>query len=164
VFSVGGRTSQEALEHGFTQVVSADGDVGDLAALIGNRLPPGARLLHTGNEESRGDLSGTLLRKGLQASFVPTFRAAPLKRPGPRLAAHLRGEPAFEAILIHSARAAAILSQFAAEAAGHAPLDVASISAEAALPLLPRARRVQTAARPNEAALFDSLGLLRDLG
>jgi uroporphyrinogen-III synthase len=122
------------------------------------------RLLHTGNEESRGDLSGTLGARGIQANFVPTFRAAPVAKPGPHLAAHLRGEPAFEAILIHSPRAAAILSQFAADAQSRAPLDVASISAEAARPLVHLARRVQIAARPNEAALFDSLGVLPDLG
>ena len=164
VFCVGGRTAQEALDVGFTQVMSADGDVNDLAGLIMEKLPPGARLLHAGNEESRGDLSGTLSAGGLRASFLATFRAVPVSRPGPRLAAHLRGEPAFEAVLIHSARASAILSQFAAEATCSAPVDVASISAEAARPLVHLARRVQTAARPNEAALFDSLGLLRDLG
>jgi uroporphyrinogen-III synthase len=164
VFSVGRRTAQEALDLGFTQVTSADGDVNALAVLIAEKLPPGARLLHAGNEESRGDLAGALAAKGIQASFVATFRAAPVVRPGPRLAAHLRGEPAFEAVLIHSARAATILSQFAAEAPRRAPLDVASISAEAARPLAHLARRVQTAARPNEAALVDSLGVLRDLG
>jgi len=164
VFSVGSRTAQEALDLGFTQVMSADGDVGALAALIVDRLPPGARLLHTGNEESRGDLSGTLLASGLRAMFVPTFRAAPVRQPSPRLAAHLRGELAFEAILIHSARAAAILSQFAAEATHRASFDVAAISAEAARPIIHLARRVQIAARPDEAALVDSLGLLRDLG
>jgi hypothetical protein len=138
--------------------------VGDLAVLIRQKLPSGARLLHSGNEESRGDLSGILAGWGLQASFVATFRAAPVGQPGPRLATHLRGEPAFEAILIHSARAAAILSQFAAEAPDRAPLDVASISVDAARPLAHLARRVQTAARPNETALLNSLGLLRDLG
>ena len=164
VFCVGGRTAQEALDLGFTQIMSADGDVKELADLIENRAKPGARLLHTGNEESRGDLSGILAARGVQASFAPTFRAAPIAAPGPRLAAHLRGEPAFDAILIHSARAAAILSQFAADAPLHAPLDVASISAEAVRPLVHFARRVQTAARPNEAALLNSLGVLRDLG
>ena len=164
VFCVGGRTAQEALDLGFTQVISADGDVNDLAVLIENRLPPGMRLLHTGNEESRGDLSGTLGARGIEANFVPTFRAAPLARPGPRLAAHLRGKPAFDAILIHSARAAAILSQFVTDAPSRAPLDVASISAEAARPLVHLARHIQIAARPNEAALVDSLGLLPDLG
>jgi uroporphyrinogen-III synthase len=164
VFCVGGRTAQEALDLGFTQIMSADGDVSDLAVLIANKLPAGSRLLHTGNEESRGDLSGTLAGRNIQASFVATFRAVPVFRPGPRLAAHLRGEPAFEAALIHSARAAAILSQFAAEATHRAPLNVASISSDAARPVIHLARRVQTAARPNEAALFDSLELLRDLG
>jgi uroporphyrinogen-III synthase len=164
VFCVGARTAQEALDLGFSQVISADGDVNDLAVLIGNRAKPGMRLLHTGNEESRGDLSGTLAARGIQANFVPTFRAAPVAKPGPRLAAHLRGEPAFEAVLIHSARAAAILSQFAADAPSRAPLDVASISADAVRPLVHLARRAQIAARPNEAALVDSLGLLPDLG
>lgn len=164
VFCVGGRTAQEALDLGFARVLSAEGDVNDLAILIGNRMQAGARLLHTGNEESRGDLSGTLAARGIEASFVPTFRAAPVAAPGPRLAAHLGGKPAFDAILIHSARAAAILSQFAAKSPNRAPLDVASISAEAVRPLIHLARRVQTAARPNEAALVDSLGLLRDLG
>ncbi len=164
VFCVGRRTAQEALGLGVTQVISADGDVSDLAALIENRMPPGARLLHSGNEDSRGDLAGTLAGRGIQASFVPTFRAAPVARPGPRLAAHLRGDTAFEAVLIHSARAAAILSQFAADAPSHAPFDVASISAEAARPLVRLARRIQIAARTNEAALFDSLGVLPDLG
>ncbi|HEX5006999.1 MAG TPA: uroporphyrinogen-III synthase [Hyphomonadaceae bacterium] len=164
VFCVGARTAQEALDLGFGQVVSADGDVNDLAALIENRLPEGARLLHSGNEESRGDLSGNLAEKGIQASFVATFRAAPVVRPGRRLAAHLSGKPAFDAVLIHSARAATILSQFAAGAPRRAQLDVASISAEAAGPLAHLARHIQTAARPNEAALFDSLGLLPDLG
>jgi uroporphyrinogen-III synthase len=164
VFCVGGRTAQEALDLGFIQVMSADGDVSDLTSFIAGKLPQDARLLHTGNEESRGDLSGTLAARGFKTHFVPTFRAIPLARPGPRLAAHLGGEPAFEAILIHSARAAAILSQFAANAPHHAPLDVASISAEAGRPLVHLARRVQSAARPNEAALFNSLGLLRDLG
>jgi uroporphyrinogen-III synthase len=164
VFCVGGRTAQQALDLGFTQIMSSDGDVGDLAILVADKLPSGARLLHTGNEESRGDLAGMLAAKGIQASFVPTFRAAAVARPGRRLAAHLQGETAFEAVLVHSARAAAILSQFAADATRRAPLDVASISAEAARPIVHLARRVQTAARPNEAALFNSLGLLRDLG
>jgi uroporphyrinogen-III synthase len=164
VFCVGGRTAHEALELGFTRVMSAEGDVGDLGTLIGEKLAQGARLLHTGNEESRGDLSAILASRGIQATFVPTFRATPLAKPGPRLAAHLRGEPAFDAVLIHSARAAAILSQFTAGAPNPALLDVASISAEAARPLVHLARRLQTAARPNEAALFNSLGLLRDLG
>ncbi len=164
VFCVGGRTAQEALDAGFAHVLSADGDVGDLAELIRNRMPKGARLLHTGNEESRGDLSGTLASKGIQSSFVPTFRATPVTQPGPRLASHLAGTATFDAVLIHSARAAAILSQFVSDAPGRAPFDVASISADAARPLVHLARRIQIAARPNEAALFDSLGVLPDLG
>jgi uroporphyrinogen-III synthase len=164
VFCVGDRTAEEARQAGFSRVQSADGDVAALAALIEARLPPGGRILHTGNEESRGDLAGTLSARGRPAAFVPTFRAMALLRPGPALAAHLEGRIAFETILVHSARAAAILADFASRARNPAPLDVAAISPAAVSPLVHLARRIETAIQPNEAALLNSLGLLCDLG
>jgi uroporphyrinogen-III synthase len=164
VFCVGSRTAEEAREAGFMHVMSADGDVAALAALIDARLPVQARLLHTGNEESRGDLAATLTARGRQAVFVPTFRAAAVTRPGSALAAHLAGEPAFEAVMVHSPRAAVILAQFAAKFPNRARLDVAAISPAAAQPLLHLARRIETATQPNEPALLNSLGLLSDLG
>jgi len=158
VFCVGARTTEAAREAGFADVTSADGDVAALAGLIAGRLPPKASLLHTGNEESRGDLAGQLTAAGREAVFVPTYRAAPVSKPGPALAVHLRGEPAFEAVLVHSPRGAAILAGLAASAPAPAGLDVAAISPAAAAPLKSFAKRIEIASSPNETALLEALG------
>ena len=168
VFCVGTRTAEAAREAGFGDARSADGDVSALARLISVGLPPGARLLHSGNEESRGDLAGQLGAQGVAGSFAATFRAAPAKSPGPVLAAHLKGEPSFDAVLIHSPRAAKILSGFlkadSATVRTHAPVHVAAISEAAAEALRPWALRVEIALQPNEEALLQALMRLCDLG
>jgi uroporphyrinogen-III synthase len=164
VFCVGARTAEATREAGFAEVLSADGDVGALARLIEARLPAGARLLHSGNEESRGDLAGQLKAAGKTSVFVATFRATPVAAPGPALAAHLSGKPSFETVLIHSPRGAAVLARFAGAAPGRAALNVAAISPAAAAPLNSLAKRIEIAAVPDEPALLRALGLLTDLG
>lgn len=166
VFCVGARTAEAAREIGFADVTSADGDVGALERLIlGSHLgalPAGRFLLHSGNEESRGDLVDRLVSRGISAGFVATFRAAPAEEPGPMLAAHLSGRASFEAVLIHSSRAAKILAGLLTP--DSAELNVAAISAAAAEPLRGAARRCEIAARPSEPALLKALGVLCDLG
>jgi len=164
VFCVGARTAEAARDTGFGTVASADGDVGALARLIESKLEPGAHLLHAGNEESRGDLTGRLVAKGFSAAFLAIYRAAPVSRPGPGLARHFSGMPAFEAILIHSPRGADILESLATKSPGRAPLDVAAMSPAAAAPLSGLARRIETAAHPNETALLAALKRLCDSG
>jgi uroporphyrinogen-III synthase len=163
VFCVGGRTAEAAREAGFADVISADGDVAALAGLIQERLPTETRLLHTGNEERRGDLTGRLKAAGRDAVFVATYRAAPVSHPGPALAVHLQGKSAFDAVLIHSPRAAAILGGFAGAAPSRAGLDVAAISPAAAAPLKSFAKRIEIAVSPDEAALLDALARFSDL-
>ncbi len=158
VFCVGARTAEAAQNAGFATVASADGDIEALGALIAESLPKGARLLHAGNEEARGDLTGRLLGAGLAAEFVAIFRAIPAKAPGPALRAHLIGNQAFEAVLIHSPRAAAILAEFAK--GSHASLDIAAISAAAAAPLATIAGRTEIASHPNEQSLLSALARL----
>ncbi len=155
VFCVGGRTAAEAAAAGFETVISADGDVNALAQLIIRRLARGARLLHVGNEESRGDLAGQLVAAKLQAAFVALFRAAPVSEPGPTLAAVLAGRDRIDAVLIHSPRAGAILAGFAGKAGIHLP--VVAISQAAAAPLAGIASPVAIAATPDEAAMFSAL-------
>lgn len=164
VFCVGTRTAEAAREAGFSDVAMADGDVGALVRFVAERLPPGARLLHSGNEDSRGDLSGQLRAQGHHARFVATFHAAPVGSPGPALAAHLAGKRSFEAVLIHSPRAGAGLAGFASAFPGRAGLNVAAISAAAALPLKSLADRIEIAHAPNEAALLNALGRFTDFG
>jgi uroporphyrinogen-III synthase len=164
VFCVGARTAEAAREAVFGDVASADGDAAALARLIESALPKGARLLHAGNEESRGDLAGQLTARGLKASFVAIFRAQPVEKPGVVLAAHLSGQTSFYAVLIHSPRGAKILADFAQAAPGRARLRVAAISPTAALPLNSLAERIEIAGTPDEAALLNALGRLADLG
>jgi uroporphyrinogen-III synthase len=163
VFCVGRRTAEAARESGFSNVTSADGDVGLLVQLIAAELDPGARLLHTGNTESRGDLSGQLTARGCNAEFVATFQATPVGSPGPALTAHLSGNPRFEAVLVHSPRAGHILASLVRASSNRARLNVAAISPAAAAPLKSLADRIEIAAAPDEAALLNALGRLADL-
>lgn len=160
VFCVGGRTAETAREHGFTDVASADSDVEALLKLLLDKLPPAARLLHAGNEDSRGDLAGRLQAAGRQAEFVPTFRAIAVQTPGPLLYDHLFGRPAFDAVLIHSPRGAAILAGFCRQWPARAPIRAAAISDAAAQPLSRLAEQVEVALTPGEDALIDALGRL----
>lgn len=158
VFCVGARTADEALYVGFGNVASANGDVEALGTLIEDRLLKPARILHTGNEEARGDLTGRLRAAGFAAEFVAIFRAAPAPGPGPVLRAHLAGKPGFDAVLIHSPRGAAILAGFAN--GSQAALNVAAISAAAVAPLAAVAGRIEIASRPDEPSLLSALARL----
>jgi uroporphyrinogen-III synthase len=160
VFCVGDRTAQEACTMGFAIVSSANAEVGALTALVQRNLLPGAHILHAGNEETRGDLAGRLVAAGHRASFLPIFRSVPVETPGPILAAHLAGRASFDALMIHSPRAAAILAGFVVGTVGSAPLAVAAISATAAEPLGGHADRIEIAATPDGPALFSALARL----
>ena len=157
VFCVGARTAMVAREAGFADVTSAAGDVAVLGDLIAERLTLGARLLHAGNEDTRGDLAGRLSSSGIVASFVALFRAEPVATPGPALSCHLAGEPAFAAVLVHSPRGGDILAGMIRASTGPAPIDVAAISAAAAAPLEGLTRRIALAEAPNETSLISAL-------
>ena len=157
VFCVGRRTAEAARDAGFADVRSADGDVVSLGDLILEEFQTGTRLLHAGNEESRGDLVARLLAAGVTAQFVAMFRAEPVDKPGPELARHLGGEPAFAAVLIHSPRAATILAQLLQAGPGRRPIRVAAISDAAATPLTDLAHTIAIASAPTEDALLSAL-------
>ncbi len=160
VFCVGQRTAEAAREAGFTEVVSADGDVNALADLISRRLPPTLRLLHAGNAESRGDLAGRLAALGHAARFVAIFEAVPVNAPGPHLAALLGGEAQIDAVMIHSPRAAAILAGFLDDAGARGRFPIVAISEAAGAPLAGRTGRIELAATPDEASLISALARL----
>jgi uroporphyrinogen-III synthase len=160
VFCVGARTAQAARDAGFTEVVSADGDVEALIDLIARKLPHEMRLLHVGNAESRGDLAERLSAAGHVAWFVPVFHAAPVQSPGPNLAALLAGEAQINAVMVHSPRAATILAGFVDSAGGRALPPIVAISEAAAAPLADHAARIEIAATPDETALVSALARL----
>ncbi len=157
VFCVGGRTAMAAREAGFANVTSADGDVAALGDLILAILPTGARLLHAGNEDARGDLAGRLSSSGISASFIALFRAEPVAAPGSALARHLAGQRTFAAALIHSPRGGEVLAGMMRAATSPAPLAVVAISAAAAAPLESLASPIAIAGAPDEQSLISVL-------
>jgi len=75
-FCVGDASAAAARIAGFRTVFSADGDISDLAALVGGRLAPhhGA-LLHAAGADTAGDPAGELDRQGFTLRRVILYRA-----------------------------------------------------------------------------------------
>ncbi|MFZ0267027.1 uroporphyrinogen-III synthase [Caulobacter sp.] len=158
VFAVGDRTARAALEAGFVDVVSADGDVQALAALI---VSQAARLdgavLHPCALEPAGDLISPLVAGGLSARRLAVYETLD-RDPSPSTLAGLDG---LEAVLLHSPRAARVLSGWL-ERLPAPGLRALCLSSAVARPLgtLVQAGRlgcVTSAPHPSETALLDLL-------
>jgi uroporphyrinogen-III synthase len=105
---VGERTARAAREAGFAEVVSADGDVGALAALIvGQRERIGGAVLHPSALEPAGDLVSPLVAAGLTARRVAVYKTVE-RDPEPATLAQLG---TMAAVLLYSPRAAGKLAR-----------------------------------------------------
>ncbi|MFN7112196.1 MAG: uroporphyrinogen-III synthase [Brevundimonas sp.] len=153
VFAVGDATAQAAREAGFVAVRSASGDLTALARQIAAELSDAA-LLAPQAETPAGDLAAALAAAGARAvSLHPlaVYRTVPTAAPPPQ---------AFEAVLIHSPRAAQAL-------AAHVPAPlsatrlagsvIACISPAAAAPLTAAGLTSATARTPDETTLLTTL-------
>ena len=81
LLAVGTGTAVAAREAGFIRVESADGDGGDLAALVAARFRGGgACLLYLAGEARARDLAGALAAEGLAVETVAVYRAVALER------------------------------------------------------------------------------------
>lgn len=144
VFTVGAATAEAAREAGFAEVRAAGGDLEALAALLDAEAP--GPVLAIRPEEPAGDLAS--LARSTAVRSLALYRTVPTGAE----------PPAFDHLLIHSARAArAVAERLTPEAANRARLI--ALSAQAARPLeaLPFAE-ARLAATPNEAALLAALG------
>lgn len=149
VLTVGAATAEAARAAGFASVRSADGDIETLAALA--RSDPAltnAHLLHPAAETPAGDL-GALIGDHARLETLPVYRAVETGAAPPE---------AFDAVLIHSPRAARALSTTVPPPAAEGRI-ACTISAKAAAPLsaLPFAE-IRIAASPDEASLLACLG------
>lgn len=160
VFAVGDATAAAAREAGFGQVLSAGGDVDDLARLIAGR-PPAGPVLHPGALEPAGDLAGALRSAGLEVRTAALYRTRTLP-PSPEAAG---AWPSLQAVLLHSPKAARALAEAALPPG---PAAILCLSPAVAAPLLEAsdglAAQVRIAASPDEAALLDLLGQGAPLG
>jgi uroporphyrinogen-III synthase len=75
VFTVGHRTAQAASAAGFADVTSAEGNVGDLARLVAERMRPPATFLYLAGEDRAGDLAGDLHGRGFAVATAVVYRA-----------------------------------------------------------------------------------------
>lgn len=145
VFAVGDATAHAASAAGFPDVRSAEGDLTALARLIAESLSDAAVLIPQA-ETPAGDMAAALTRAGARrvvAHPLPIYRTNPTAQPAPA---------AFDAVLIHSPRAAKLLADRHAAALQGAM--IACISPAAAAPLVALGLHPLVATSPNEAALL----------
>jgi uroporphyrinogen-III synthase len=161
VFAVGDASAAAARLAGFRTVMSAGGDVADLAALAAARLAPqqGA-LVHVAGSTVAGDLAGVLGKAGFTVRRAVVYEARPAEALAPEAAAALaQGEAAVA--LFFSPRTAASFARLAA-AAGVGPrcrtLTAVALSpaVAAALGELPW-WRIAVAEAPTQPALLAAL-------
>jgi uroporphyrinogen-III synthase len=158
VFAVGRRTAQAARDAGCKDVVSADGDVDDLATLISARIgTAGPPLLYLAGEDRTGDLEGTLTARGIAVLTVVAYRAVTVVEfPSEAAAAIRRG--AIDGVLHFSRRSAAAYVARAKRgdllAAALAGIHFC-LSERVAEPLkMAGAGTIRVAQRPDEASLL----------
>ncbi len=159
VFAVGDTTANAARRAGFTDVLSAEGDVNTLAALILAERP--LAVVHLSAQKTAGDLVRQLADAGLPARRVTVYHAEPSKTLSPTVLQAMQ-TGALTAVLIHSPQG----GQIAAALIAHGSFAMSQIEAlglsPACIEPLKRAgfRRTRPAAEPTEAALMT---LLADL-
>ena len=163
LYAVGKRTADAAREIGFTDIVTAGGDVRDLLrTIVEHRADEKGPLLYLAGEDRSGDLIGDLKVRGIAAEMAIIYRAAPAPFTAALTKALKAGE--VDAVLHFSRRSAEsyLAGAASAQIAGPA-LAVAHycLSAQIAEPLAAAgASRVAVAKRPDEASIIDLLASL----
>jgi uroporphyrinogen-III synthase len=120
LLAVGPASAAAAREAGFAEVLSAEGDVAALAALVAARLKPAhGTLLHVAGTVTAGDLAGPLSARGFPLRRAVLYEAAAAARlPGPARDFLTANRPG--GVLLYSPRSAALFRRLVTEA-GLAP-------------------------------------------
>ncbi|WP_160171380.1 uroporphyrinogen-III synthase [Kozakia baliensis] len=158
VLAVGEKTAARAREAGFTQVRAADGDACSLLRLLGAAPPGGTILLAVGEGQSL-EMAAQARAQGWRVTRRVAYVARPVRDVPPAARAALqRGE--VEAVLLFSAvTAQSWLAALGRQAALLTPVRAVTLSARVAQAAsAAHWRSVETAARPEQAALLDVLG------
>jgi uroporphyrinogen-III synthase len=153
VFTVGDRTADAAIEAGYRNVRSADGDVADLQRLIMESLPP-SRIVHFGARETAGDLAGFLGRFGFVVDRHIVYATEPV--PLPRLVPLRQSLSRIDGIMIHSPRAADRVAKLLAGADWQGRIWCISEACAVRLAGLTGAR-LYFAAWPTETAMIEMI-------
>ena len=160
-YAVGGQTADAARQAGFSNIISSDGDGGDLAKLVSQRTAASdLPLLYLAGSDRARDMAAELSSNGFRVETVVVYQAEAAKEFAPEIAAALaKGD--IDGALHFSKRSTAIFVD-CARAGGL--LDAAAqlkhfcLSARAAGPLSDIAtEQVFIAGKPDESAI---LGLI----
>jgi uroporphyrinogen-III synthase len=158
-FTVGRQTADAARAAGFRDVHSADGDQGDLVALLRARYAGGPQpLLYLAGEDRAGDLAAA----GVPVVAVTIYRAVKVERFPAAVAAAL-AQGALDGVLHFSRRSAeaylACVRQAGVSAGGPNPMHFC-LSRQVSEPLAAAgATGINVAPRPDEAALIGLIGV-----
>lgn len=107
LFAVGNASAATARACGFARTVSADGDVGALAALVSAQLSPDAgKLVHIAGTVTAGDLSALLGAAGFEVVRLVAYSANAVRQMPEEIEAVIR-DGLLDAALFYSPRTAA---------------------------------------------------------
>ena len=113
-YAVGAGTGAALQQSGFVDIRSSDGNAKELAGLIGETVPRGARLLHLSGRAIAQDLKALLASSGIEADRVILYDAVPANRLSQGLVASLYART-IEYVLFFSPRTAGIFGTLAVQ-------------------------------------------------
>lgn len=161
VFAVGDATAAAARAAGFATVVSAGGDVGDLAQLVRARLnPESGPLVHVAGSQVAGDLASILTQQGFTVRRAVMYEARPATTLSKTVAAALRNNT-IDMVLFFSPRTAATFVTLMRK--GELDSACRNMAAFCLSPAVAKTaqelswREVRCAARPELRALIDEI-------
>lgn len=121
VVTVGTATADAARAVGFADIVSAGGDIGELAKLLGKKYPgQGARLIHLAGVERAGNLSSLLGAGGPAIRTIEVYRSDAAQSFPDRVEAGMR-DGKIDGSILMSPRTAAIYASLVIAAGLLAP-------------------------------------------
>jgi uroporphyrinogen-III synthase len=163
VFAVGNRTADAARKAGFSNVLSADGDVAALRKLITDTIPKRDRktpLLYLSGTDIAGDIVSGLAGDGIAATALTVYRMIPAPDLPDMVRAAFAGH-SVDAVLHYSPRSAAAyvsaVRGAGLEIAGLAVLQVCISDASARVLREAGAGHLVVAERPRETAMIEAL-------
>jgi uroporphyrinogen-III synthase len=161
MFVIGQRTAQAARDAGFANGVSADGDAGDLAALIAGSLPAGSSLLYLAGEDRATDLAAALAPLRISVQTVVVYRAVAQDALSDDALDRLTAGT-IDGVLHFSRRSAATFVTTTSAGTGwnnSLKCHHFCLSMQVAEPLVQAgAKHIHVAATPDEAAVLDLVG------
>jgi uroporphyrinogen-III synthase len=159
VFAVGDATARAARAAGFETIVSAGGNVEDLAArVIASLKPADGALIHAAGSVTAGDLAGLLGAAGFILRRAVLYEAVPVNRLSDAARLALEHSEIAAAVFFSPRNAATFVRLIAEMRSPCAHVIAVALSAAVANALEPLPwRRVVTAAAPTEAALLEAL-------